>query len=73
MTMVSKKRLQKITRDIRDAYGVEMTPDQVDKTLISAYNDIRKILLSRGHILPEDDNDELLKIIKEVFEEGRSE
>jgi len=68
----SKRRLQKVAREVRNARGIEMTPDEVDVTLTKAYDNIRRAMLSKGYVLPNDDN-ELLKIIREVFEEERSE
>ena len=71
MAKRTKRQKQKLARLVRQKHGLEMTPDECDETLTSAFASVRKAMAAKGWELPEDD-DEFRALIREAYpEEGK--
>lgn len=44
-----KDRLQRVAREVRDNYGMELTPAQVEENLNAAIATVRESMVRKGH------------------------
>ena len=68
MTKLARRFKQQLARRLRQEHGLEMTPDECEATLASAYSLIRKGMAAKGVTLPDDD-DELRALINRATTE----
>lgn len=63
----TKRKKQMLARLVRQQHGHEMTPDECDNELSSAFTTIRKGMAAKGWKLPDND-DELQMVVSDIVE-----